>query len=560
MLVTMKNLIITYRKQILLLYVLLPLIGLVMHHNPVPILDMWDGYLDFYVQLLKGDHLAWFSQHNEHRIVFSKILFYIDLHFFNGSVYFLLIANYLLAASIAWVILTLIDRIFMDQNHLNTLKWLQFLTLFTTFSWVQQENLIWGFQSQFFAVYLFALLAFFFYVEFYHKRHLYLFILSLISGVIATGTMVNGVLVLPILLILSAVLRTELKYTLLIMIVTAVMMTLYFYNYHTPSNHPSFVEGIKRDPIEVLEYFFAYLGGLFYWISGKGLVLFAQIMGVLLLVLSLFFAFASLRGKTSPYYYVALSFLLFFGGTALATSGGRAFLGVEQAFSGRYETPVLIAWTLLTVMVYHYFYTHKRELQYLTRVLIFFGVIFFIYQFRVFKSHDLYNQYVGALALEMNIRDVDYVSTFFPHFNWVQRLAKEPIKRDLSIFGNELIKDQKSWLDKRLKSDDLVINESSALGRVVDIKSVKNYKRVEALMPSDSHISYPTNLYLINDQQEIVGVLIADYKDRNIFNIMGASWGEIMIKGYLKKSAFGANMMLAEIQSNTLWRFNYAAQ
>ncbi|MGD4365427.1 hypothetical protein QT713_22860, partial [Xanthomonas citri pv. citri] len=41
--------------------------------SPVPFWDMWDGGLGFYVRQMT-DVSQWWAQHNEHRIVLSRIL------------------------------------------------------------------------------------------------------------------------------------------------------------------------------------------------------------------------------------------------------------------------------------------------------------------------------------------------------------------------------------------------------------------------------------------------------------------------------------------------------
>jgi hypothetical protein len=44
-------------------------------------------------------------------------------------------------------------------------------------------------------------------------------------------------------------------------------------------------------------------------------------------------------------------FILYIGGTALATAGGRLIFGIEQALTSRYMTPSLMAWAALFVII-----------------------------------------------------------------------------------------------------------------------------------------------------------------------------------------------------------------
>ena len=79
-----------------IIFISLAIYGGIQLYSPIPFYDMWDAYLNFYVQVNQGDIAYWWSQHNEHRIVLSRILFWIDIRFFQGRIWFLIVINYLL--------------------------------------------------------------------------------------------------------------------------------------------------------------------------------------------------------------------------------------------------------------------------------------------------------------------------------------------------------------------------------------------------------------------------------------------------------------------------------
>jgi hypothetical protein len=54
-------------------FVVLAMIGGIVSYTPVPTWDMWDGYIAFYSGVTNGDYGWWWAQHNEHRLVFSKV-------------------------------------------------------------------------------------------------------------------------------------------------------------------------------------------------------------------------------------------------------------------------------------------------------------------------------------------------------------------------------------------------------------------------------------------------------------------------------------------------------
>ena len=73
--------------------VLLSVIGGVLNYTPVPMMDMWVS-LPFFERLQTGDWRVWWEQHNENRIVLSRVLFWLDISLFKGRGIFLIIVNF----------------------------------------------------------------------------------------------------------------------------------------------------------------------------------------------------------------------------------------------------------------------------------------------------------------------------------------------------------------------------------------------------------------------------------------------------------------------------------
>src|SRR5471030_57729 len=99
----MKTFFLNYYSKLLFLiagtFFILAIIGGYQNYTPVPFLDLWYGYIGFYNQLINGNYAIWWSQHNEHRIVLSRIFLLLDLRFFHGKMIFLCALNYLLVIS-----------------------------------------------------------------------------------------------------------------------------------------------------------------------------------------------------------------------------------------------------------------------------------------------------------------------------------------------------------------------------------------------------------------------------------------------------------------------------
>lgn len=161
-------------------------------HSPVPFWDMWDGSLGFYMHQ-QVDASAWWAQHNEHRIVLARALFFLDLKYFGGQAVFLLIVNYLLAGATFSLLAWCASRIVSPVT--TSMKITMAVILGLAFLWTQENNLTWGFQSQFFLAQLLPLVALVLLWKSSlpgQRRHWW-FAASLGVGVIAAGSMANGV-------------------------------------------------------------------------------------------------------------------------------------------------------------------------------------------------------------------------------------------------------------------------------------------------------------------------------------------------------------------------------
>ncbi len=514
----MLNSRILFAYRILALFcVLLTIIGIYLHYSPVPLLDMWDGYLDFYVKVTDGNWHKWFAQHNEHRTIFSNVLFFIDHYFFEGHSTFLMVSNLVLMAGIAWLLISIINSIFnKDSKEYERIKsFLMIFIIIISFSWIQHENIVWGFQSQFFAAYLFPLLSFYFLVKSKDTNSNKYFLYALVSGVVSVGTMANGVLALPILFVLSLFLRDSVYKSIIILLSTIVCLYLYFKGYVSPGGHTSISDTLINHPKAFFYYMFTYLGGIFYYITGKGILLSTQIGGVFLLFSSFFFTYLVLIKKKNIYYFVILAFMLYYGGTAFGTAGGRAFFGVEQALSSRYMTPALIAWGLLSISWVHYFRNNVKIVKFLMIVFLLISLLLSVYQIRIIKkynSDNVLDKKVAALALELGVRDEKYIKVIFPFVDWIIDMSKKPIERNLSIFSDESIKDARELMGKKLEYD---INSfekfDGFLDEIIIVNEDKKYVRVKGFL-FKNNLEVSSNMIIVNEDNQVIGYVLSGYK------------------------------------------------
>ena len=147
---------INFYKIYSFLILFLALLGVYVNYSPIPIADSWSNY-ELVKDISEGHLSSFISLHNEHRILPSKILFWLDMHLFGGSEVFLLITHILFI----FILFNLFSSLSFE-NNLNKKEQTLFplFILSILFFWSQKANLTWAFQSQFYLVQIFSLLTF----------------------------------------------------------------------------------------------------------------------------------------------------------------------------------------------------------------------------------------------------------------------------------------------------------------------------------------------------------------------------------------------------------------
>lgn len=413
------------------------LIGVVRSYSPVPYWDQWDGYVDFYIRVMDGDLSAWWKQHNEHRIVFSRVLFWVDMKYFSGKSYFLLISNILLQCVNSLLLIYVYNKVYKSNEKI----YLAIIGMVLTclFAWGQHENFTWGFQSQFISVYTFSLLAIIFIVAIKNSYYkIWMLVFSCTFAFLASISMANGLLIFPLLIITTLVLRLPCLNLLTISFVGAITYIAYFSDYVSPPGHSSVVYSIMNYPIEVIEYLLLYIGTPFYILSGSKFI--GQFFGGSLILFSSFFAMDYIKnGYKNPYKLVFIVFILFIGGTAVATAAGRINFGLGSALSSRYMTPAYLAWACFTILLIGYFkYNQKYTTLFafsLTIVLL--GTL--IKQKVVFDdfSDMKFKRNMAISSLYSGASDDLYLREIYPSSERLLLVASKAIKRNLSVFDEK---------------------------------------------------------------------------------------------------------------------------
>lgn len=388
-------------------------------HSPLPYWDQWN-------EVTVAEQLsALLGQHNEHRLVFPRLLFALDAtlaagtNVINiGSVALIQLAHALLLARVAGRAGGRVAAFTLFAG---------FLALATTLSAYQWENLTWGFQSTFVGVYALATAAFAALALLPGTRGL---TTGMALAGVAVFTIAQGVLV-PVLLVLLAPLTGRRRWEVAVLAAgAAVLLWLFFHGYHRP---PPPGGHAHAGLVGLAAYFLAYLGAPFGFAAdhllpgGNRLRHMASVAAGLagLLIVAALAARLALRRLTfGPAQWVLAFLPLLVLGTAALTTLGRASLGLNQAYSWRYGTPVLLFWCSLALLLW----TLAPGLGRLGRRALFAATALLLATLAVIQAPNAnvgreiaYRREEAALALLSGLRDTPVLSAVIDDLAFLRR-------------------------------------------------------------------------------------------------------------------------------------------
>lgn len=296
---------------------------------------------------------AWlWAQHNEHRMVFTKIFCLIDLKFFRGRQIFLLSLIFL----VQFLELFLLAWSLQRFGRLRGAAWTAGVGLiaFCLFCPSQWENLIWGFQVHSGLLMLFATLsitAVLLMRQAALQRQWKYLAFALLMALAANYTMVNGILLWPLLIVAGLVLGIRPRALWMIAGVALLNALAYFHGYHRPGQNGNPFDSL-RTPGRVVSYFLTFLGSS--WSQENiRVAIVAGALGFAGAVLTALLLW-KLRKISSAFSVQMLFLMLFALGTAAITALGRIGFGLDQAFSPRYQAVALMFWLPLGLLLLYW--------------------------------------------------------------------------------------------------------------------------------------------------------------------------------------------------------------
>jgi len=326
----------------------------VLGHSKLPFWDEW-MQIDFAVNEGPGHTLDWlWRQFNQHRVVVPKLFLLADLRWFRATQTSLIVSNLCLQL----LHLTVLGWSLRVLGGWRGALWRTALGLvaFCLFSPSQWPNFVGGFTGlcnilpPVFAS--FSVLGLLLYWRNSREGGLrssgwkYL-LLCIAAALGATFSLSNGNLVWPLLVLAALLLRLRLAPIAAIVAVAAAGIGAFFYNYTvyiTPSSLSS-----SAELIGLAKYIAVYFGSS--WVTAN--IRTAEVLGIMgFLVLAVIAWHMPSYFKAAPAISVQFGALLLFAlATGIVTAPGRIVFGLDQAFSGRYQSFALLFWCCLGVLL-----------------------------------------------------------------------------------------------------------------------------------------------------------------------------------------------------------------
>ena len=410
-----------------------------LNYTRVPFWDSWG----LFGWLAEGDRsfpLLW-AQHNEHRIVLTKILAVIDFEIFGGYGIFLVISNLLLGAALFALLAFMIRNLFGENNQ--ALSWaLITLSGIMSFSLMQLENYGWEFQPQFFLAYLLPLASIYFFVgansnsSQVSKGRAFA---GLLLAIASLGAMANGVLTAFVLSFAAILLRRWVAAG-VASALALVGTSAYFIGYSNPGGSHSTLIDALTSPVALATHFLALIGSPVRQLLGGSYLaaVIALTVGLLAFLTSLYCVFRIIiLNRHEPALISFASSIVFILLSLAVISVGRFSFGVGQAFSPRYTTPVLALWLLIICLLLYFRTKHERDRSDKGYVLAL-AAVFALSQILSIETLLVNNSHrqVAALAVASKVPDLERISQLYPDPGVAFDVSVEMASKGKGIFSH----------------------------------------------------------------------------------------------------------------------------
>lgn len=411
--------------------------GVVLNYSPVPWWDQWFGTVNWYMQAEQHWWPSFWSLHNEHRLLFSRLIFWPDMRWFGGVNVLSLAGNVAVCAALAFASYRSV-QLGSSFSRTCRLAVAGFVMAFC-FSWMQSDNFTWGFQNQWFAVNLFALLAFHSISVSAARGHgVRLFVVALLCNIAASFSMANDTLAWPLSILLVLYWRFPLRMLVTLVVTFLIVAAANFWRSQGATGsipHGTLAYVIQHQIGDLIRYGVRYLGSpMFFAFRSSPLATFA---GAVVLVGAAWGTWTALRSRQTKA-PALLAFAIFLCLTAFATGVGRLVLGLGNVYQPRYATNALLAW--MALLLFGFLNVQQRPWRRVVGVCALVALVAVGVSQRKALSPDrdvMFERLVAGQAIREGVYDHAYLGVLWDHDDYLKTIIEAARAQKLSILAPE---------------------------------------------------------------------------------------------------------------------------
>lgn len=310
---------------------------------------------------------SFFHPHNEHRIFFPKIFYWLLLKISHADIRVILYFCFVLVTLVFIIFIIYLKD--LNKNILNN-SLILLLLCCLLYASSQYENFLWGFQISFYFVFCFAIFSFFsFYlylnlkedrknsftslssIQYFNIKKFFILILSILFLVIASFSSAHGLLVgLSFQFVLFLFLNKSFykNFTFwLFLILNIIIWFVYMHNFSSPDHGASIKFAITHVD-SAIKFFLVLLSSPFF----RKVSIYSYLFGFFTLIISLSILFKFFKDSNLKLFF-PLCILVFGLLVCSSIAVGRAAYGDNVALTSRYTTyPLLIYFAIILVISY----------------------------------------------------------------------------------------------------------------------------------------------------------------------------------------------------------------
>ena len=491
------------------------------------VVPFWDEMHEIQLYILQRQsvlHWIW-AQHNEHRVLFYKLLFVIDMQFFRGRNWPMFVGIFFCQATLAIIVAYMLRKL----GSLNGSSGAAIFgaALYCLFCPSQKENFTWAFQLSFALVSVWVITAILLLVL--QRQHLNegmltssrILWMSLAVAVAASFTNGNGIVVWPIMIVLALTMNFPWRLVGLYVLGFVCAASLYRIGYKAiPPTHAHPLDSIQK-PLQVLEYMEKYLGGAAVANTHLDWAVHVGQLGLTIAVVVIFWLIIR-REKVSLLEFGLAGILLYSLSTAFITSLGRLSFGTDQAFASRYQGFALLFWFALLACVISILVQRQAVYWLITVYLLIVAVT--LNSSREYGSilaevRDMVaNRGIGGIAMIVGVHDDKFLKQAvcpFPEATWAS--TEYLREHGLSLFSGKMAKQFKQDL-----SANYIVTAASPCRGSVDIVQQgddnSDHLRLEGWIV-DRHAKPVSRLLFVEDGK-IVGFGLSGRERLDVVNAL----------------------------------------